>query len=73
MKNIGGRGIMVNHASDEDACPEEHRDEGSLLSPTRKSALLALSPEGRSIAPKDLSSGTGLPAVGGLLARANPK
>jgi hypothetical protein len=22
---------MVNHASDEDACPEEHRDEGPLL------------------------------------------
>ena len=26
---------MVNHASDEDACPEEHRDEGSLLNPTK--------------------------------------
>ena len=32
-KNRGGGGVIVNQISDKEICPEEHRDEGSLLNP----------------------------------------
>ena len=32
-KNIGGGPVIVNQTSDKEICPEEHRDEGSLLTP----------------------------------------
>jgi hypothetical protein len=46
---------MVNQLSDEDSCPEEHRDEGSLLltneatNPGRR--VLPLAPRGVRISP----------------------
>ncbi len=31
MKKGGEGGVFVNQESDKESCPEEHRDEGSLL------------------------------------------
>src|ERR1700675_2310966 len=46
----GGGGLIVNQLSDEDSCPEEHRDEGPLLIPVEGICPACPSTSGRSIA-----------------------